>query len=222
METHSSVRGTGGCFITLEGPEGCGKTTQARLLAQWLEAQGFPVLLTREPGGTSIGEQIRAVLHDCANSAMTAETEILLYSAARAQHVAEVIRPALQTGAIVICDRFYDSTYAYQGYGRGLPLDTLRLITAFATQGLTPDLTLYLDIPPELGLRRRAQSGEELNRLDREALAFHQRVRSGYHALIREEPTRWRTVDATASIDAVQMQLQSLVIETLKELRAID
>jgi len=210
--------GTRGCFITLEGPEGCGKTTQARLLAQWLESQSFPVLLTREPGGTPIGEQIRTVLHDCANRAMTAETEILLYSAARAQHVAEVIQPALQAGTIVICDRFYDSTYAYQGYGRGLPMDTLRMITAFATRGLTPDLTLYLDVPPELGLQRRAQSGETLNRLDREALAFHRRVRAGYQALMREEPARWRLVDATAPIDVVQEQLQGLVLGILREL----
>jgi len=149
---------------------------------------------------------------------MTAETEILLYSAARAQHVAEVIQPALQAGTIVICDRFYDSTYAYQGYGRGLPMDTLRMITAFATRGLTPDLTLYLDVPPELGLQRRAQSGETLNRLDREALAFHRRVRAGYQVLMREEPARWRLVDATAPIDVVQEQLQGLVLGILREL----
>ena len=151
---------TKGLFITLEGPDGSGKTTQARLLAEWLTAQGYPLLTTREPGGTRIGEAIRAVVHDCAHVEMSPQAEILLYSASRAQLVAEVIRPALAAGKIVLCDRYFDSTFAYQGYGRSLPLDALRAITDFAVQDLIPDLTLYLDVSPEVGLQRRERSGE--------------------------------------------------------------
>ncbi len=204
-----------GWFITFEGPEGCGKSTQLRLLASWLLARGVEPIVTREPGGTRIGEQVRALLHNPDHTEMTAETEILLYSAARAQHVAQVIRPALEAGQIVLCDRFYDSTFAYQGHGRGLSMEALRQITTFATRGLVPDLSLYLDVPPEVGLRRRETGGEEMNRLDREALAFHQRVREGYLALLKEEPARWRTVDATSSIEDVQMTVRSVVMETI-------
>jgi dTMP kinase len=206
-----------GWFITFEGPEGSGKTTQLRLMASWLHDEGFDALVTREPGGTPIGELIRDLLHDCGHTTMTPETEILLYAASRAQHVAEVIRPALASGRIVLCDRYFDSTYAYQGYGRGLPLEDLRRITSFATQDLIPDLTLYLDVPPEIGLRRRERSGEAMNRLDREALAFHQRVREGYLALIAEDPVRWRRVDATESVDLVQAQLRDIVLPALRQ-----
>ncbi len=206
-----------GTFITFEGPEGSGKTTQLRLLAPWLSAQGIDSILTREPGGTRISEAVRSVLHDPDHIEMTAETEILLYSAARAQLVAQVIRPALEAGTVVLCDRYYDSTYAYQGYGRGLPMEALRLITAFATRGLVPDLTLYLDVSPEIGLQRRQDGGEEMNRLDRETLDFHRRVREGYHALMREEPLRWRFVDAAGGVDDVQSALRRMVIERLEE-----
>lgn len=197
-----------GLFITLEGPEGSGKTTQAALLHEWLLAEGYTVLRTREPGGTRIGERIRDVLHDPAHTEMAAQAEILLYSAARAQLVAEVIRPALAAGQLVLCDRYFDSTYAYQGYGRGLPLDVLREITRFATGGLLPDVTLYLDVLPEVGLQRRVQGGGEINRLDREALAFHERVRAGYLELARQEPARWVQVDASGAIAAVQAELR--------------
>lgn len=200
-----------GLFITLEGPDGSGKTTQLRLLADWLHTLGHLPVVTREPGGTRIGEDIRALLHDCAHVEMSPYAEILLYSASRAQLVAEVIRPALQAGKVVLCDRFFDSTYAYQGYGRGLPLEALRSITEFAVQGVTPDLTVYLDVPAEVGLRRREQSGEALNRLDREAVAFHERVREGYLALARAEPGRWRVVDAARPIEAVQQTLRALL-----------
>ncbi len=193
-----------GYFITFEGPDGSGKTTQLRRLQRWLEAEGYAVVVTREPGGTAIGERIRDLLHDTAHTEMTAHAEILLYSASRAQLVAQVIRPALAAGKIVLCDRYVDSTYAYQGYGRGLPLATLRTITAFATGGLTPDLTLYFDVPPEVGLQRRLQSGEALTRLDREALAFHRRVRRGYRVLMAADPRRWVRIDATASITEVE------------------
>ncbi len=204
-----------GLFVTFEGPEGSGKTTQLKALAPWLIAQGYDVLSTREPGGTPVGERIRVLLHDCVHTEMTAETEILLYSAARAQHVAEVIRPALKAGTLILCDRFYDSTYAYQGYGRGLPMEALRRITAFATLGLIPDLTICLDLPPEIGLQRRQSSGEALNRLDRETVAFHRRVREGYLTLIDAEPTRWRLVDATASIETVQTELRHIITRAL-------
>ena len=177
-------------FITFEGPDGSGKTTQIRLLAEWLRQQSYKVVLTREPGGTAIGDQIRGVLHDLNNTAMDARTEILLYSADRAQHVTQRIQPSLASGKIVISDRYADSTLAYQGYGRGLDLETLRRITAFATDGLTPDLTFYLDITPEEGLQRRRLGGDEWNRLDAEMPEFHQRVRSGYMELVQQEPER--------------------------------
>ncbi len=200
-----------GRLITLEGPDGSGKTTQLLHLTSWLAALGYTILKTREPGGTRIGERIRELLHDPLHTEMVAHTEILLYSASRAQLVAEVIRPALEEGTIVLCDRYFDSTYAYQGYGRGLSLDDLHSITEFAVQGLVPDLTLYLDIPPEVGLQRRAQSGETLNRLDRETLAFHTRVRGGYLALVDAEPGRWCVIDATRSIDEVHRDLQDVI-----------
>lgn len=202
-------------FITLEGPEGGGKSTQIALLADFLRERGTAVVVTREPGGTPIGDQIRLCLHDVANTAMTAEAELLLYSASRAQIVAEVIQPALQEGATVLSDRFADSTLAYQGYGRGLDLDTLRRITAFATGGLTPHLTFLLDLPVEAGLDRRVDGGEEMNRLDRETVAFHERVRAGYHALVAAEPGRWRVVDAARPAKQVQAELRSLLKEKL-------
>jgi dTMP kinase len=195
-------------FITLEGPEGSGKTTQIELLVAWLGEQGYDVVLTREPGGTDIGNQIRDVLHDPANTRMAATAEILLYSADRAQHVAEFITPLLAEGKIVISDRYYDSTLAYQGYGRGLDLNALQAITAFATGGLKPDLTLYLDIAPERGLERRQTGGGEWNRLDAEALEFHQRVREGYLELIEQEPERWVVVDADGSVEEVQEEIR--------------
>ena len=200
-----------GLFVTLEGPDGSGKTTQLRLLADWVRSRGYPLLVTREPGGTHIGEDIRDLLHDCEHVEMSPYAEILLYSASRAQLVAQMIRPTLQAGKIVLCDRYFDSTYAYQGYGRGLPLDALQSITEFAVQGLKPDLTLYLDVPADVGLRRREQSGEALNRLDREAVAFHERVRMGYLELVAAEPDRWRVVDAAGSIETVQQQLRALM-----------
>ncbi|MBU0703190.1 MAG: dTMP kinase [Chloroflexi bacterium] len=197
-------------FITFEGPDGSGKTTQIRLLAEWLREQGREVVLTREPGGTEIGDQIRAVLHDPYNTAMGARAEILLYSADRAQHVAQLIRPALAAGKVVVSDRYADSTLAYQGYGRGLDLEVLRTITTFATGGLTPDLTIYLDVTPEEGLQRRRLGGDEWNRLDAEALEFHQRVRDGYLKLVEQEPERWVVVNAARSVEEVQAEIRGL------------
>ncbi len=204
-----------GLFITLEGPEGSGKSTQARLLAGFLQGAGHDVLLTREPGGTRIGDQIRACLHDVANVEMTPETELLLYSASRAQLVREQIRPALAAGQIVVCDRFADSTLAYQGYGRGLDLVALRQITTFATGGLWPDLTLLLDIDVEQGLGRRAEGGQEMNRLDREAVAFHRRVREGFHRLAAADPARWLVLDAAQPEAALQAALRAAVLARL-------
>ena len=176
-------------FITLEGPEGSGKSTQLALVAEWLRTQDICPVVTREPGGTKIGNQIRQVLMATGNLGMTAETEFLLLSASRAQLVQEVIRPSLAEGKVVLCDRFFDSSLAYQGYGRGLNLEYLRFITRFATDGLYPDKTLLLDLDPEQGLFRRRYAteteGAEWNRLDAETLAFHKRVRDGYLALAK-------------------------------------
>ena len=204
-------------FISFEGPDGSGKTTQARLLDEHLRlVRGYDVVLTREPGGTEIGDQIRAVVHDPQNTRIDARTEVLLYSAARAQHVVERIHPALAEGRIVITDRYADSTLAYQGYGRGIDLATLQAITEFATGGLWPDLTLYIDITPEEGLRRRRHGGDEWNRLDGEALEFHQRVRSGYLALFRQDPQRWCLVDGARSVEEVSVEVSQLVMARLK------
>lgn len=197
-------------FITFEGLDGSGKTTQIKQVVPWLQAQGYDVLVTREPGGTSIGDQIREVLHSLDNTAMHPNAELLLYNASRAQLVAEVLRPHLEAGGIVVCDRFYDSTLAYQGYGHGLDLDVLKAIVHFATGGLKPDLTLFLDITPEDGLERRKQAslfGEEWNRLDDMALSFHRRVYEGYQALIAADPARWVPIPAVQPLPAVQQQI---------------
>lgn len=178
-------------FVTLEGIEGCGKSTQARALAA---ALGPGVLLTHEPGGTPLGREIRSLLLH--GGAMTPAAEVLLYFADRAQHVSEVVQPALAAGRLVVCDRYVDSTYAYQGYGRGVRLELLRHVWRLATEGLTPDLTLLIDVPVELGLGRIKRRGPH-DRLEGEQRAFHERVRDGYHALAREEPQRWQVVDGT-------------------------
>ena len=190
-----------------------------RWCTKWLQEQGHEVVLTRESGGTDIGDQIRAVLHDPRNAAMDATAEILLYSADRAQHVAQVIRPALADGKVVVSDRYYDSTLAYQGYGRGLDLEMLRAITAFATGGLKPDLTLYLDIAPEEGLRRRQAGGNEWNRLDAETLEFHQRARAGYTELIEQEPERWVVIDAARTLEEVQEEIRGQVKARLEQVK---
>ena len=198
-------------FITLEGPEGSGKTSHLKPLADYLTALGNTVYTTREPGGTSIGEQIRHVLHDMKNTEMHPRTEALLYQAARAQIVEQVLRPRLAAGEVVICDRYYDSTLAYQGYGhRVLSLDELRNIIRFATGGLTPDLTILLDLEVELGLSRKGKQ-DEWNRLDDFAVDFHQRVRAGYHELVRLEPERWVVVDASQPWDVVQADLRQVM-----------
>jgi len=197
-------------FITLEGPDGSGKTRQASLLAKRLRTLGHDVLLTREPGGTEIGEQIRQVLMSLDNTLMDPRTEFLLFSASRAQHVSERIRPHLEHGGIVICDRYFDASLAYQGYGHRLDLDSLRTITSFATQDLTPDLTLLLDLPVEKGLQRREQGGN-WNRLDAYDLEFHRRVRQGYLALAESQPQRWIVIDGLQHVDQVHAEIQQAV-----------
>ena len=204
-------------FITFEGPEGSGKTSQIVGLAAFLSKQGYQVLATREPGGTKIGDQVRACLHDVTNTEMTAAAEMLLYSASRAQLVAEVIRPKLAAGYIVLCDRFVDSTLAYQGYGRGLDLQALNLISRFATGDLVPDLTILLDISVESGLARRLANDQEMNRLDLEQITFHQRVRAGYHELMALQPERWVVVNADRPFAVIQQELQTILLQQLQK-----
>jgi dTMP kinase len=201
-------------FITLEGPEGSGKTSQILPLAKFLKQQGFRVLTTREPGGTQIGDQVRAVLTNLKNTSMHPRTEILLFLAARAQLVEQCIRPALSQGSLVLCDRYADSTLAYQGYGHGTDLDLLRQLLNFATGSLWPDLTLLLGIDPEKGLQRK-RSGREWNRLDAYELAFHQRVWQGYQVLARQEPQRWVIIDASQSFSQIQNQIRQVILERL-------
>jgi len=202
-------------FITFEGPEGSGKSTQIRLLAEFLRARGFSVEVVREPGGTPIGDQIRHVLHDTANTAMSPAAEVLLYSASRAQLISERIRPSLAAGRIVLCDRYADSTMAYQGYGRGLDLGMLAALTEIATGGLRPDLTLLLDLDVSAGLSRRRIRGEEMNRLDLEAVAFHERVRAGYRLLADADPDRWVRIPADRSVDLVAVDIREAVVARL-------
>ncbi len=205
-------------FLSFEGIDGSGKSTQVARLAADLRELGREVIVGREPGGTPIGDQIRAILHHIENNAMDAHAEFLLYSASRAQLVAEIVRPALARGAIVILDRYIDSTFAYQGYGRGLDLAVLRQITAFATGALQPDCTFYLDLDVTEALARRksaAAQGAEWTRLDAEALAFHERVRAGYEQLITADPSRFIRIDATASADHIHTAIRAALSERL-------
>jgi dTMP kinase len=182
-------------FITFEGPEGSGKSTQVALLADALRARGWSVVTTREPGGTPLGEALRALLLD-GDTPVSAATEAYLMTGARAEHVRAVIAPALAAGQVVLCDRFADSTLAYQGGGRGLPVNALRELQRLAVDNVWPSLTLLLDLPVEVGLARRGRAGAS-NRMDAESLAFHERVAAWYRAAAAAEPTRWRVVDAT-------------------------
>jgi dTMP kinase len=208
-------------FITLEGPEGSGKTTQIKALEEHLRSQGRDVVTTREPGGTPIGDQVRAVLTNLENTAMQPRTEILLFLAARAQLVEEVIRPQTLAGKLVISDRYADSTLAYQGYGHGYDRALLRQLLEFATGCLWPDLTLLLDVDPEIGLKRK-KTGGEWNRLDAYAVAFHQRVRAGYLELAALEPARWVVIDAARPPEDVQKDIRRAVEEKLNTIPDTD
>lgn len=199
-----------GLFITVEGVEGCGKSTQIVLLKEYLESRGRDVIVTREPGGTLIAEAIRGILLDPGNSALSPMAEALLYAAARAQHVDERIRPALEAGKVVICDRFADSTTAYQGAGRELPEETIHSLHAHATRGTWPHLTIIIDLPAEMGLKR-ARRVSELDRIEMEPIEFHQRVREGFLAIAQNEPDRVHVIDGTQTVEDVAASIRNLV-----------
>jgi len=210
------------CFITFEGIEGCGKTTQLRLLARRLETAGHAVTVTREPGGCPIADQIRNILLDAENRAITPLTELLLYAAARSQHMSEVVTPALEAGGIVLCDRFTDATIVYQGYGRRLDLAVIAKLNQLATGGMRPDLTVLLDCPAETGLKRaisriNSVAGAREERFELESLQFHQRVREGYLCLAQQEPERFVIIDAAAGIPETEEAIAAEVLERLAD-----
>lgn len=211
-----------GQFITFEGVEGCGKTTQIHLLADALKSSGKSVTLTREPGGCPISDKIRAILLDADNSEMTPSAELLLYAAARAQHINEVITPALASGNIVLCDRFIDATLAYQGFGRGLDLGLIKSLNETATGGCRPQLTILIDCPVEIGLERalariEAGSASDRNhlreeRFEKESIEFHRRVRSGYLKLAEESPERFVVVDGSGTAAEISAKILAAVL----------
>ena len=204
-----------GFFLSFEGIEGCGKTTQLRELARRLRARGYLVVETREPGGGPISEQIRSILLDPRHRGMDARCELLLYLASRAQHLADAVRPALEKGAVVLCDRFADATMAYQGYGRGLGPDTITRLNRFATTGLAPDLAILLDVPVAVGLNRKRRVGG-LDRLDREHVSFHEAVRRGYLRIAKKNPRRVQVMDGTTSADDVARAIDRIVQRRLR------
>jgi dTMP kinase len=201
-------------FIALEGTEGSGKTTIADRLVGAFRALGREAIVTREPGGTAIGEEIRAMLFGFASITMHAETEALLFAAARAQHVGEIVRPALERGAVVVTDRFTDSSLAYQWGGRGLPRDAVMAVQRLAAGDLEPHLKLLLDLPVEIGLHRKLSQAHEANRFDRESLQFHARVRDAYHSLAADDPERWRIIDASRPYDQVWRDVWHAVVDS--------
>jgi dTMP kinase len=205
-----------GIFITMEGPEGAGKTTITQMLGKALQQEGYQVLLTREPGGVPISEQIREVILNKDNTAMDPRTEALLYAAARRQHLVEVVIPELERGGIVLCDRFIDSSLAYQGHARGLDIEEVYNINKFAIGDMMPDATLFFDIDPEEGLRRIQSNGErEVNRLDLEALDFHKKVCEGYQFIINRWKDRFIIVDAGRTIDEVLEETKASLLDFL-------
>ena len=199
-----------GRFISLEGIEGTGKSTQAKLLSDYLKEKGFEVVLTEEPGGTQIGLRIRELLLSVEHKGMTAVTELLLYNASRSQHIREIILPAINRGAIVITDRFTDSTIAYQGFGRGIDQGLIDSIDLIATERLRPDITILLDLDAEVGLKRN-KGINKTDRLELEDLEFHQRVRNGYHTLAEKEPERIKLIDASAGIQEIHNRISSII-----------
>lgn len=201
-------------FITFEGPEGSGKSSQLPDLASFLKERGCDVVCTREPGGTKIGDQIRQVLVCMENVELHPRTEILLFQAARAQLVEELILPSLKQGKVVLCDRYGDSTLAYQGYGHGLDQEKLKMMLEFATGGLKPDLTILLDVDVMTGLKRK-KAKDEWNRLDAYEISFHERVREGYHHLAAEDKKRWRVMDASQSMEKVQEEIRQIVLNAM-------
>ena len=217
MKETTNKRFARGIFLTLEGPEGSGKSTQIPLLAAALRTAGYRVASTREPGGTKVAEAIRTLLlSGPSNEPIMPETEALLVLAARSQHVAHVIRPALARGSIVLCDRFAHSTFAYQGFGRGVSLSWLQTANRAATGDLVPDLTLLLDIPVARGLARRRQARGNRNRLDRESIMFHERVRRGFLTLASRTPRRIKVINADRPVEVVRAEIEALVLGWLR------
>ncbi len=211
-------------FITFEGIEGCGKTTQINLLKRYLTLQGYDIVLTREPGGTAIGRKLKGILLSPENHQITPGAELLLYAADRSQHMEEIIRPALEEGKIILCDRFTDATIAYQGYARGIELKLIERLNRLATGGLKPNLTILLDCPVEVGLGRLSQRESSRwrgtsfkDRLEREGIDFHQRVRKGYLKIAEREPRRLKVVDAGREIEIVQAEIKGLVSRSLEK-----
>ena len=202
-----------GMFISLEGVEGCGKSVQAGFLAEYIEELGYSVIRTYEPGGTPIAEQIREILLEPRNSDMTHITELLLYLASRAQHVVQLILPALNEGKVVVCERFSDSTFAYQGYARGLDLNHLEQVNEIATGGLKPDLTLILDLDAADGLSRKHH--DERDRLENESVSFHKKVREAYLAIAHKSPERLQVIDASGSIEDIHLSIRECVDQRL-------
>ncbi|MBS1957188.1 MAG: dTMP kinase [Cyanobacteria bacterium SZAS-4] len=201
-----------GTFVTLEGPEGAGKTTQLKQLSKQLDILGVEHIVTRDPGGTPLGRQIRRILLNPENP-VNPMTELLLYQADRAQHVGEVIMPALKEGKLVLCDRYTDSTMAYQGYARGIDFGVIEELNQVATGGLKPELTILFDLESSEGLSRLHPGGHD--RLEREAIEFHHKVRDGYHQLAKKEPERWKTIDASKPMTTVQTELRKVLSEQL-------
>jgi len=200
-------------FITFEGIEGSGKTTQVKHVADFLRKKGHDCVITREPGGTPIGKQIRAILLDPASKGLSPLTELLLYTADRVQHVKELLGPSLAAGQTVLCDRYFDATLVYQGYARGLDIELIEQLHRLLLAGLRPDITFLLDLPPETGLSRAwaqinngNRTGRE-SRFEKEALSFHEKVRAGYLTLARKEPERFRIIDASRDVDDVQQEI---------------
>jgi len=221
MNTGAQHRRSKGLFITLEGPEGSGKSTQIRHLALALKRAGYVVVQTREPGGTQIAEAIRDILlRSSSREPVLAQTEALLILAARSQHVKQLIRPALDQGAVVLCDRFSDSTLAYQGYGRGLDRTWLMSANSVATNGLSPERTLLLDLPVRVGLARRRTAAGKPNRLDRESVRFHERVRRGFLSLAKQSPHRITVIDANRPAEEVRAHIQAFVLRWAAQQRA--
>ena len=209
-------------FITFEGGDGSGKTTQLKALDGYLTERGKSCIATREPGGTSLGNLIRQVLLEVGKQPITSPTELFLYLADRAQHIREVIIPAIEQGNVVLCDRHTDSTLAYQGYGRGIDLGLLRSLNDIASQGIKPDLTFLFDCPVEIGLSRTAQRQSQAitgvgreDRFEREKVEFHERVREGFLELARAEPHRFRIIDAARSVDEIARELENIIDQEL-------
>jgi dTMP kinase len=202
-----------GKFIVFEGVEGCGKTTQIQLTGEWLQHLGIEVIITREPGGTELGIDLRRLLLESAKNSIAHRTELLLYAADRAQHVEQIIKPNLTSGKFVLCDRFIYSTIAYQGYGRGLDIDLINQLNALATQGLEPDLVLWLDLDVEAGMSRKKRTGETADRIEQEKIDFHRRVQQGYTKLALSHPQRIVRIDASFDKESIQTQIREVLRE---------